>query len=113
MWDIFVSELKIHYIPDSDITIDEQLVGYRGRAPGRTYMPSKPRKYGVKLFWAADSNTGYALNGKIYLGRTPSQQGPERELGKKIVLELMKPFYNTGRNVVMDNFLPRFHSQRN
>ena len=108
VWELFVSELKKHYIPDSDITIDEQLVGYRGRAPGRTYMPSKPRKYGVKIFWAADSNTGYALNGKIYLGRAPNQQGPERELGKNIVLELMKPFYNTGRNVVMDNFFTSF-----
>ena len=42
-------------VPKSDITVAEQLVGYRGRIPGRMYpvqsvhMPMKPHKYGVKI----------------------------------------------------------------
>ena len=52
IWDIFLINLRRAYIPDGCITGDEQLVRYRGRIPGRTYIPTKPRKYGLKIFWA-------------------------------------------------------------
>ena len=110
IWMMFVAQLRKNYVPDCDITVDEQLVGYRGRTPGRTYMPMKPRKYGVKIFWAAESTTGFALNAKIYTGRMASQE-PERDLGRKTVMELLRPYYNSGRNVITDNFLPRFLSR--
>ena len=51
VWKIFDSNLRNIYIPNDALTVDEQLVGYRGKIPGRTYKPSKPRKYGVKFFW--------------------------------------------------------------
>ena len=63
IWDIFLINLRPAYIPDDCITVDEQLVGYRGRIPGRTCIPSKPRKYGLKIFWACESSSGYALKG--------------------------------------------------
>lgn len=107
IWMMFVAELRKNYVPDSDITVDEQLVGYRGRTPGRTYMPMKPRKYGVKIFWATESTTGFALNAKIYTGRMASQE-PERDLGRKTVMELLRPYYNSGRNVITDNFFTSF-----
>ena len=103
IWNMFLSQIRQHYVPDADITVDEQLLGYRGRVPGRTYMPSKPKKYGVKIFWSCEAKTGFALNGKIYTGRQQNRE-PERELGKKIVLNLLQPFYKSGRNVVTDNF---------
>ena len=61
VWEIFLKNIRRVYIPNESITVDEQLVGYRGRIPGRTYMPSKPCKYGLKIFWACESSTGYAL----------------------------------------------------
>lgn len=107
VWKMFMAELPKHYVPESDITVDEQLVGYRGHAPGRTYMPSKPRPYGVKIYWATESTSGYALTAIIYTGRGPNEE-PVRDLGKKLVLELLKPYYNTGRNVVTDNFFTSY-----
>jgi hypothetical protein len=103
IWMMFHAQLRLNYIPDSDITVDEQLVGYRGRAPGRTYLPSKPSKYGVKIFWASEAKTGFALSAKIYSGK-PKDQEIERELGKKVVLQLTEPFFNSGRNIVTDNY---------
>ena len=50
VWSIFNDNLRNIYVPNETLTVDEQLVGYRGKIPGRTYMPSKPRKYGVKFF---------------------------------------------------------------
>ena len=32
-------------------------------------MPSKPRKYGLKIFWACESSTGYELNAVAYGGK--------------------------------------------
>ena len=51
VWFIFNDNLRNIYVPNKTLTMDEQLVAYRGKFPGRTYMPSKPRKYGVKFFW--------------------------------------------------------------
>ena len=50
VWEIFNSNLCNIYNPNEALTVDKQLVGYRGKIPGRTYMPTKPRKYGVKFF---------------------------------------------------------------
>ena len=50
IWDIFLINMRRAYIPDDCITVDEKLVRYRGRIPDRTYIPSKPRKYGLKIF---------------------------------------------------------------
>ena len=50
IWDIFLINLRRAYIPDDCVTVDEQLVEYRRRIPGRTYIPSKPQKYGQKSF---------------------------------------------------------------
>ena len=42
IWDIFVQRCKESYIPGSSITIDEMMIPYRGKAPFKIYMPSKP-----------------------------------------------------------------------
>lgn len=41
------------------VTIDEQLYAYRGRTRFTQYMPNKPAKYGIKIWWACDALTGY------------------------------------------------------
>lgn len=103
IWDLFLPTLRQFYVPREDLTVDEQLVGYRGRVPGRTYMPSKPRKYGIKVFWICESSSGFALNGFIYTGRQP-EQPIHHNLGPDIVLQLCEPFFGSGRNIVTDNF---------
>ena len=90
------------YVPKENLTVDEQLLGYRGRVPGKTYMPSKPRKYGVKIFWISEADCGYALKGFIYTGK--SSEGVHRNLAFDIVKDLTTPFYNSGRNIVCNNF---------
>ena len=50
VWETFNNNLRNIYIPYEALTVDEQLYGYRGKILGRTYMSTKPRKYGVKFF---------------------------------------------------------------
>ena len=42
---------------EDTLTVDEQFVDYRGTMPGRTYIPSKSRKYDVKIFWLCEENS--------------------------------------------------------
>jgi hypothetical protein len=58
-------------MPGGSFTVDEQLIPSRGCCIFRQYIPSKPGKYGLKLFWCCDSDTAYLLNAEIYLGRQP------------------------------------------
>lgn len=103
IWEQFLSNLRRHYEPHETLTVDEQLVGYRGSIPGRTYIPSKPAKYGLKVFWLAEARSGYALNAKIYSGKDRDAP-PHRNLGMDIVMELTAPYFNTGRDIVTDNY---------
>ena len=107
VWEIFLKNIRRVYIPNESITVDEQLVGYRGRIPGRTYMPSKPRKYGLKIFWACESSTGYALNAMAYGGREGDRV--YRNSGQDVVMKLVEPYFETGRDVCTDNFFTTYN----
>jgi len=103
VWTMFAAQLPKFYVPSTDITVDEQLVPFRGRCPFRQYMKSKPAKYGIKIWWNSDSLSSYPLSGQVYLGKQP---GEEREVnqGARVVKDLVQPWYRTGRNVNADNF---------
>lgn len=103
VWDQFVSNLRRPYSPGDTLAVDEQLLGYRGCIPGRTYLPSKPAKYGLKIFWLAESVTGYALNAQIYSGRRPGEP-PHTNIGRDVVLDLTEPFYRSCRDIITDNY---------
>ena len=72
-------------------------------------MPSKPRKYGLKFFWAAVSSTGYAVNAIAYGGKEGDQV--HRNLGQDIVLKLLEPYYGTGRDVYTDNLFTSYFAK--
>ena len=84
--DIFLINLRRACIPDDCITVDEQLVRCRGRIQGRTYILSKPRKYGLKMFRACESSSGYVLN-VILCGDKEGDQ-VHRNLAQDIVMQL-------------------------
>lgn len=97
--------LAKYYIPGPNLTVDEQLVLFRGRCSFLQYMPSKPGKYGLKLFWLCDADTFYPLKCIPYLGREDDNLGDEGlSQGASIVVRLVQPYTGKGRNVTIDNF---------
>ena len=70
-------------------------------------MPSKPRKYGLKIFWACESSTGYALNAIADGGKEGDQV--HRNLGQDIVLRLLEPYHGTRRDICTDNFFTSYN----
>ena len=102
MFNMFQANFVKWYHPSFCFTIDEQLLGFRGGCPILQYMPMKPEKYGMKIFWACDAETGYALKGKIYQGKEGDKVAVN--LGSNLVKELSAPYFGSGRNVTCDNF---------
>ena len=83
---------------DDAITVDEQLFPYRGRTKFTQFIPSKPAKYGIKVWWACDAKTKYPIHGILYTGKA---EGAVREVnqGENVLLKLATPFKNTGRTI--------------
>ena len=92
------------YIPGRDVRFDEGLMKYKERLYFRQYMPKKPVKYGIKVWMAADSKTGYVCNYDIYLGKPLTSSRGDVGLATKVVLHLTEPFQHCNRHVYFDNF---------
>lgn len=99
----FVKNLQDCYVPSVNVTIDEQLVTFRGRCPFKQYIPSKPGKYGIKIWCCCDSDTSYVYNMQVYTGKEVGQP-QEKNQGERVVLDMVKGLENSGRNITCDNF---------
>ncbi|GAA6087470.1 acetylserotonin O-methyltransferase 2 isoform X1, partial [Tachysurus ichikawai] len=85
------------------MTIDEQLFPTKVCCPFTQYITTKPDKFGIKFWMATDLETKYVCNASPYLGKDPSRKKGER-LAESVVMNLMEPFLDDGRNVTTDNF---------
>lgn len=62
-----------NYEPNRQISVDECMRRFRGRVHFCMYIPSKPTKWGIKVWsinvWCLrDSVTGFCINWKVYTG---------------------------------------------
>ena len=64
-----VSRFQSVFYPACEISIDETMIGFKGRVSFQQYCPMKPTKWGLKAFVLADSSTGYVLIIIPYTGR--------------------------------------------
>ena len=85
------------------MTVDEQLVCYRGRCPFKQNIPSKPGKYQIKIWIICDSMCSYTWKMQVKIGK---YAGVARETnqGSRVVLDLVEDSENSGRNIICDNF---------
>ena len=100
--DHLVNNFKDTYIPDEHVTIDESMVKFKGRLAFRQYLPSKPTKWGVKVWSLCESNTGYTWNLQVYTGRVAGQQ--EHGLPYRVVTQLTEDLQGSYMKIMMDNF---------
>ncbi|GFU03375.1 piggyBac transposable element-derived protein 4-like [Trichonephila clavipes] len=66
-------------------------------------MPSKPDKFGIKFWLAADINSKFVLNGFPYLCKY-EERPVSLFFSEYTVLRLIEPFENKARNIATDNF---------
>lgn len=101
VFDKWVARLKVMYVPGASVTVDEQMIPYRGRVPFLQYIPSEPDPYGIKGWLCTDSYTSYAFNMQVYVGRDRNCAQEIRQ-GERVVLDMTEGL--DGRNVTCDNF---------
>lgn len=82
-------------IPSECMTVDEQLVPFRGRCPFLQYMP--------KIFWICNAKNAYAFDVIIYTGKKIAMP-VEKGLAQNVVLELVVQIEQSGRNITCDNY---------
>lgn len=101
-YDQFVKNCVDNYSPGENITVDERLATFRGKCPFRVYIKSKPGRYGIKIWVCSDSDTAYILNSQVYTGMINNQR--EINQGLRVVLDMVRPYFGSGRGVTTDNF---------
>ena len=67
--DSLIQSFKTHYTPTQCLSVDESIVGFKGRLSWVQYMPKKPNKWGIKTWTLADASNGYIWNLNVYTGQ--------------------------------------------
>lgn len=69
IFDLINKVFKEKYAAARDLTVDESMVGHKGRDYTVQYMPAKKaHRWGAKLWVLAESDTGYTLSIDLYAG---------------------------------------------
>ncbi len=51
-----------------EVSVDESMIGFKGRLGFIQYMPKEPTKWALKAFVLSDAETGYMYNWHLYTG---------------------------------------------
>ena len=102
IWDMFIANCTANYEPHTNCTIDDQLLSFRGKCLFRTYMPTKPDRYGLKIITLNDSTTHYMHHAIPYIG--PVTTDLNEEVPFYYVSKVSEPIHHTGRNITCGNW---------
>lgn len=102
IWNIFINNCKSNFKPGKNVTINEQLLSFRGRCAFRVYIKNKPDKYGLKIVVINDSETAYLIDGIPYTGRVTVE--PNEDIPGYYVRKLSESISGSNRNVTCDNW---------
>ncbi|XP_046706113.1 uncharacterized protein LOC124386364 [Silurus meridionalis] len=106
IWTRFNKNCAESFTPGEHMTIDERLFPTKVHCPFTQYNATKPDKFGIKFWMATDLETKYVCNTSPYLGKDPKDPSGQKgdRLAENVVMNLMGPFLDDGRNVMTDDF---------
>jgi len=93
-----------------EISVDELMVRYKGKfCPVRQYLPSKPTKWGLKVWCVVDAVSKYVYSFEVYTGASlaVSLRGAARgeaKTGYTVVSNLTEGLHGKHHIVFTDNF---------
>ena len=97
-----LSKCKSLYNPGRENSVDEAMVGFKGRSSLKQYMPDKPTKRGFKIWCSCDSKNSYTSCFQVYTGKVDGVT--EKNLGANVVKRLSEDIYDKGYYLFFDNF---------
>lgn len=94
------------YHPSRCNSIDEAMVGFKGRIGFKQYLPLKPTKRGYKVWCRADSYNGYLCDFSVYTGKKTNSPSNNSDLGQggMVVKDLSSILAGKGYFLFFDNF---------
>ena len=97
---------------DEKLSIDEQMIPFKGKHTLKTYNPIKPNKWGYKYFVLSDTK-GITYNFEIYFGAIQNVPGyPDIGASGNIVLKLAEIIHrNVSHKLYYDNWFTGIHLQ--
>lgn len=104
MLDQFVYNCKTSYCLSEYLTIDEMLVPFKGRCSFIQYIPTKPAKYGLKIFALVDAKSFYMGNLEIYCGTQLHSLYNMSSKPFDIVMRLLDKVTGSNCNLTCDNW---------
>ncbi|XP_054272549.1 piggyBac transposable element-derived protein 4-like [Macrosteles quadrilineatus] len=103
--DYFNNKMREIYYPGRELTMDEEMVLWRGRLAFRQYVQGKRHKYGIKIY-SLNEPGGLILRLHVYTGKADNVAGKGHTAN--VVMKLMKDFLGKGHSLFMDNFYNSF-----
>lgn len=100
------------YDPDISLSIDEELVLWKGRLQFKQFLPLKRARFGIKIYCLCECS-GYMYRFQVYTGKEHENQevysavpDDAKNLTKteRIVVHLMQPLLDKGYQLYTDNF---------
>lgn len=111
MFEYINSKFKKMWEPSPFLCIDEQLFKFRGRVRFKVYIPSKPAKYGLKVWAIVDVGYQYVCNLEPYVGKQPvlDRNGDPNTFNVcmssfDLVMRMMNGLTKPGRSLTGDNW---------
>lgn len=98
-----IANFKKFYSPKKQLSIDEALLGFKGRLSYKQYIPLKRSRFGIKLYELCCAN-GYVLDIILYTGKGTIKADGEKGHAYKVVQKLLKGYQGKGHAVYLDNF---------
>ena len=106
--DLLITNFQTSFNPARNVSVDETMVGFRGRFAAKQYMPAKPTKYDIKAFTLADSTHGYVMNCLVYTGGDTLDVASRTYLTlpqpARVVLHLLEQYLDNGHTVYTDRY---------
>ena len=99
IYETFVAACAQNFTPGVGCTVDERLLGFRGRCSFKQNIPSK---YCIKVYLLADSKSFYSVSSKIYAGE--GTHVPGLPVPNHALMDLIQPISGTNRNITTDNY---------
>ncbi|KAK0069744.1 piggyBac transposable element-derived protein 4 [Biomphalaria pfeifferi] len=104
----FNAKFKYFYHPTQNVSIDESMIGFKGKTPHiRQFMPNKRHaRFGIKMWCLSDSANGYLCQFEIYEGSQGRRIGNGRTYTHELIIRLMTAadLLNRGHHLGIDNF---------
>jgi hypothetical protein len=88
-----------NYHPSQPLALDEAMAAFKGRSPIKQYIPSKPHKWGYKIYCL--SSDDYLLHFEVYAG---AERRSEEGATFDTVMRMTRGYEDKGHVLYVDNW---------